>query len=154
LPTATALIVGETIAVGIFLTPAGMAKSLGSPAWLFSVWLIMGGAVGAIISLAVINICGVKLGAWLVRWMTVLKLELLAFILLWGFGLQLGDWSTLEASGCTKSQFDSASRRLSGRIVSAFFSFGGWRDIRSGLINTFGSAGSRINSEPKSCGGY
>src|SRR3989442_1104248 len=43
LRTATALIVGEVIAVGIFLTPAGMAKSLGSPMWLLVVWLIMGG---------------------------------------------------------------------------------------------------------------
>ncbi len=43
LRTATALIVGEVIAVGIFLTPAGMAKSLGSPVWLLSVWLLMGG---------------------------------------------------------------------------------------------------------------
>ena len=41
--TATALIVGEVIAVGIFLTPAGMAKSLGSPFWLLVVWLAMGG---------------------------------------------------------------------------------------------------------------
>lgn len=40
--TATAIVVGETIAVGIFLTPAGMAKSLGSPFWLFVVWLVMG----------------------------------------------------------------------------------------------------------------
>jgi APA family basic amino acid/polyamine antiporter len=31
LRTATALIIGEIIAVGIFLTPAGMAKALGSP---------------------------------------------------------------------------------------------------------------------------
>ncbi len=43
LRTATALIVGEVIAVGIFLTPAGMAKSLGSPFWLLIVWLLMGG---------------------------------------------------------------------------------------------------------------
>ena len=43
LRTATALIVGEVIAVGIFLTPAGMAKSLGSPTWLLIVWLLMGG---------------------------------------------------------------------------------------------------------------
>src|SRR4028119_2018176 len=42
LRTATALVVGEVVAVGIFLTPAGMAKSLGSPFWLFSVWLVMG----------------------------------------------------------------------------------------------------------------
>lgn len=34
--------VGEVIAVGIFLTPAGMAKTLGSPLWLLVVWLAMG----------------------------------------------------------------------------------------------------------------
>jgi APA family basic amino acid/polyamine antiporter len=43
LRTATALIVGEVIAVGIFLTPAGMAKSLGSPVLILLVWLMMGG---------------------------------------------------------------------------------------------------------------
>src|SRR5258705_9647873 len=42
LRTAIALIVGEVIGVGIFLSPAGMAKSLGSPVWLLIVWLIMG----------------------------------------------------------------------------------------------------------------
>jgi len=42
LRTATALIIGEVIAIGIFLTPAGMAKSLGSPFWLLIVWLLMG----------------------------------------------------------------------------------------------------------------
>ena len=40
--TATALVIGEVIAVGIFLTPAGMAKALGSPMWLLVVWLTMG----------------------------------------------------------------------------------------------------------------
>ena len=38
----TALVVGEVIAIGIFLTPAGMAHSLGSPFWLLIVWLVMG----------------------------------------------------------------------------------------------------------------
>ena len=42
LRTATALVVGEVIAVGIFLTPAGMAKALASPMWLLVVWLAMG----------------------------------------------------------------------------------------------------------------
>ncbi|HEV3468626.1 MAG TPA: amino acid permease [Pyrinomonadaceae bacterium] len=42
LKTAAALVVGEVIAVGIFLTPAGMAKSLGSPLWLLLVWLVAG----------------------------------------------------------------------------------------------------------------
>lgn len=39
LTSAVALIVGQVIAVGIFLTPAGMAKSVVSPFWLLVVWL-------------------------------------------------------------------------------------------------------------------
>jgi len=38
----TAVVVGEVIAVGIFLTPAGMAATLASPFWLILVWCIMG----------------------------------------------------------------------------------------------------------------
>lgn len=40
--TAVAMIVGQVIAVGIFLTPAGMAKSVGSPFWLLVIWITMG----------------------------------------------------------------------------------------------------------------
>ena len=35
---ATAVVIGEAISLGIFLTPAGMARSLGSPALLAAVW--------------------------------------------------------------------------------------------------------------------
>src|SRR5271169_3813153 len=42
LGSAAAAVAGESIAVGIFLTPAGMAKSLGSPFWLLVVWLAVG----------------------------------------------------------------------------------------------------------------
>jgi basic amino acid/polyamine antiporter, APA family len=42
LASATAAVAGECIAVGIFLTPAGMAKALGSPLWLLIVWLVVG----------------------------------------------------------------------------------------------------------------
>lgn len=38
----TALVIGEVVAVGIFLTPASMARTLGSPLWLLIVWLVMG----------------------------------------------------------------------------------------------------------------
>ena len=34
--------VGEIIGVGIFLTPADMAKALGSPFWVLVVWLVVG----------------------------------------------------------------------------------------------------------------
>ena len=43
LGSAAAAVAGEAIAVGIFLTPAGMARTLGSPFWLLLVWLVMGG---------------------------------------------------------------------------------------------------------------
>jgi basic amino acid/polyamine antiporter, APA family len=39
LPAAVAVVIGESIALGIFLTPAAMAKSLGSPLLLGLVWL-------------------------------------------------------------------------------------------------------------------
>ena len=42
LGAATAAVAGEVIGVGIFLTPAGMARQLGSPFWLLVVWLFMG----------------------------------------------------------------------------------------------------------------
>jgi basic amino acid/polyamine antiporter, APA family len=35
---ATAVVTGEAVSLGIFLTPAGMARSLGSPALLVAVW--------------------------------------------------------------------------------------------------------------------
>jgi basic amino acid/polyamine antiporter, APA family len=42
LDSAVAVIVGEVIGVGIFLTPAAMAQGLGSPAWILAVWLAVG----------------------------------------------------------------------------------------------------------------
>jgi APA family basic amino acid/polyamine antiporter len=42
LASATAAVAGESIAVGIFLTPAGMARALGSPFWLLVVWIAVG----------------------------------------------------------------------------------------------------------------
>jgi APA family basic amino acid/polyamine antiporter len=43
LAAATSAVAGQVIAVGIFLTPASMARTLASPAWLFGAWLLMGG---------------------------------------------------------------------------------------------------------------
>jgi basic amino acid/polyamine antiporter, APA family len=41
---ATALVVGEVVGVGIFLTPAGMLRGLGAPFWVLVVWLAVGTA--------------------------------------------------------------------------------------------------------------
>jgi basic amino acid/polyamine antiporter, APA family len=203
--TATALVVGEVIAVGIFLTPAGMAKSLGSPFWVLVVWLVMGAmavcgalcygelaarypqsggsyvylreaygrpiaflygwmallvmdpgltavlavgmagyagyilnlspigmkavAIAAIVLVAAINIRGVRLGAGLLRWLTVLKLGLLTFLLLWGFGFQLGNWSNFTPFVVQRPHSAPLLPALAGGLVAAFFSFGGWWDL-------------------------
>ena len=203
--TATALVVGEVIAVGIFLTPAGMAKELGSPMLLLIVWLAMGAmalcgalcygelaarypeagggyvylreaygpavafmygwmaflvmdpgltaalavglatyagyglklsplgikvlAIVTIIVVALINIRGVRLGAGFIRTLTFLKLGLLAFILLWGFGFQLGDWSNFTPFVARRANSAPLVAALAGGIVGAFFSFAGWWDL-------------------------
>lgn len=203
--TATALVVGETIAVGIFLTPAGMAKSLGSPFWLLTVWLLMGGmalcgalcygelaarypengggyvylreaygrpiaflygwmallvmdpgltaalavgvgsyaayvagfgalaikliAIGAILLLAAINICGVRLGAGILWWLTILKLGLLLFIVIWSLGPQFGQWGNFTPFIAQRPQSAPLLGGLAGAMVAAFFSFGGWWDV-------------------------
>ena len=203
--TATALVVGEVIAVGIFLTPAGMAKTLGSPMWLLVVWLLMGAmalcgalcygelaarypeagggyvylreaygpavafmygwmaflvmdpgltaalavglatyagyalhlspwgiktvAIATIIVVALINIRGVKLGAWFVRTLTFLKLGLLGFILLWGFGFQLGSWSHFTPFVAQRADAAPLLGALAGGLIGAFFSFAGWWDL-------------------------
>lgn len=205
LRTATALVVGEVIAVGIFLTPASMAKLLGSPFWLLVVWLVMGAmaacgalcygelaarypeagggyvylreaygrpvaflygwmamlvmdpgltaalavgmasyagymlnfsptgiktvAIGTIALLAAVNMVGVRLGAWLMRWLTFLKLGLLLLILLWGVGFHLGDWSNLTPFVVRRAGSALLMEALAGGMVAAFFSFGGWWDV-------------------------
>jgi APA family basic amino acid/polyamine antiporter len=198
-------VVGEVIAVGIFLTPASMAKDLASPFWILVVWLVMGAmaacgalcygelaarfpeagggyaylreaygrpiaflygwmallvmdpgltaalavglasyvgysldlsrtgikavAIGTIVVLAGVNIYGVRLGAWLMRWLTILKLGLLLFLLLWGFGFQLGNWSNFTPFVARQTNSIPLVGALAGAMVAAFFSFGGWWDV-------------------------
>jgi APA family basic amino acid/polyamine antiporter len=205
LGSAAALVVGEVIGVGIFLTPAAMAKQLGSPLWLLVVWLGMGAvtlagalclgeltarlpaagggyvylreaygpgvaflfgwmsllvmdpgltaalamglagyvgyvvelsdagvkavAGGAILVLAAANIIGVRLGAGLLRAFTVLKLGLLAFIVVWGFGRGLGDWSHFTPFGARPAGSPPFAGALAAGVVAAFFSFAGWWDM-------------------------
>ena len=203
--TAAALVVGEVIAVGIFLTPAGMAKQLGSPMWLLIVWLVMGAmalcgalcygelaarypeagggyvylreaygpavafmygwmaflvmdpgltaalavglatyagyivnltpwgtkllAIGTIIVVALVNIRGVRLGAWFVRALMFLKLGLLAFVILWGIVFQLGDWSNFTPFAARHPNSPPLLGALAGGLIGAFFSFAGWWDL-------------------------
>ena len=203
--TATAFVIGGVIGVGIFLTPAGMAKSLGSPMWLLIVWLTMGVtalcgalcygelsarfpeagggyvylreaygpavafmygwmaflvmdpgltavlavglatyagqvvalssletqavAIAAIMVVALVNIRGVRLGAWFMRGMMFLKLGLLAFIFVWAVGFQLGDWSNFTPFEARRAGSPPLIGALAGGLIGAFFSFAGWWDL-------------------------
>ncbi|HEX7957793.1 MAG TPA: amino acid permease, partial [Pyrinomonadaceae bacterium] len=205
LATAAAVVVGEVVGVGIFLTPAGMTKSAGSPLLVLVVWLLSGAmalsgalcygelaarfpaagggyvylreaygpapaflygwmallvvdpgltaalavggasyvgyaaglppagvkalAVASVLLLAAVNASGVRLGGSVVRWLTVVKLALLALILLWGFGLGLGEWSHFRPFAERRAGSPPLAGALAGALVSAFFSFGGWWDM-------------------------
>ena len=86
-------------------------------------------AIVTIAVVALINIRGVRLGAGFIRTLTFLKLGLLAFILLWGFGFQLGDWSNFTPFVARRANSLPLVAALAGGIVGAFFSFAGWWDL-------------------------
>jgi APA family basic amino acid/polyamine antiporter len=199
------LIVGEIIAVGIFLTFAGMAKALGSPFWLLVVWVVVGAlsfcgalcfgelavrfpeagggyaylrevygptlaflygwmallvmdpgltaaiatgvasyvgyglhlsargnklvAIVSIVGLALVNIRGVKLGAWFVRWLTVLKVGFLAFMAVWAFAFGAGNWSNFLPLMAQRPGSKPLIAALAIGVVGSFFSFAGWWDV-------------------------
>ncbi|HWP43068.1 MAG TPA: amino acid permease, partial [Blastocatellia bacterium] len=114
---------GVTAALGV-----GLASYIGysvelSPVGMKSV------AIGTIVALAVANIFGVRLGTWLMRWLTVAKLGLIGFIIAWGFGLGLGDWSNFVPFVEQRPGSAPLAGALAGAMVAAFFSFGGWWDL-------------------------
>ncbi len=204
LATATAMVVGEVIGVGIFLTPAGMARTLGSPGWLIGVWLVMGAsalggalafgglaarypeaggiyvylreaygprvgflygwvsmlvtdpgltaflgagmatyvahlvplsgwglkaaAVGAIVAMAAVNMLGASIGSGVLRVLAGLKIGLLAFLAIWGFGSGRGDWSNLEPFWSQRPGAESPLPAIAGGLIGAFISLAGWWD--------------------------
>ena len=199
------MVIGEVIAVGIFLTPAGMSKSIGSPFWIAVVWLAIGlmslcgalcygelasrypeagggyvylrkaygprlaflygwksflvmdpgltaslaaglaGYVGYVIhlspigtkavaiaavwALAAVNIIGLRVGAALLRWLTFLKLGLLALIILLAVIGGLGNWSNLVPLVAQRPGSAPLAAALAGGLIGAFYSFGGWWDL-------------------------
>ena len=73
------------------LFAVGMAENLG-PQLGLTPDAVKDAAIAAIVVLAVVNVAGVGLGAGLLRGLMALKLGALGFLVVWGFGVGLGDW--------------------------------------------------------------
>jgi APA family basic amino acid/polyamine antiporter len=86
-------------------------------------------AIASIVLIALVNIRGVRLGSSLVRWLTILKLALLAFLIIWAFGLRAGNWSNFQPVWAQRPGSEALPGALAGAILGAFFSFGGWWDL-------------------------
>jgi APA family basic amino acid/polyamine antiporter len=86
-------------------------------------------AAGTVLTLAAVNICGVRLGAGVLRWLTWAKLGLLAFLVCWGFGWGLGEWTNFFPFVAQRQGSDPLGGALVGGMVAAFFSFAGWWDL-------------------------
>jgi APA family basic amino acid/polyamine antiporter len=106
----------------------GMTQYLGA-LWPLSAPGLKVAAIGTIIVLAIVNALGVRLGAGLTRILAWLKLGLLAFVVLWGFGRGLGDWSNFVPFTAQRPGSDPLPKALIGAFILAFFSFAGWWDM-------------------------
>jgi APA family basic amino acid/polyamine antiporter len=86
-------------------------------------------AVAAIAGIAAVNMYGVRRGAWLLKWLTVSKLGLIAFIVIWGFGLGLGQWSNFVPFIEQRPGSAPLFGAIAGGLVGAFFSSAGWWEV-------------------------
>ena len=86
-------------------------------------------AIGSIVFVAFVNIRGVKLGGWLIRWLTIFKLGLLGIVIIWGFASGAGNWSNFQPLVAQRPGSVPLLGALAGGIVGAFFAFGGWWDL-------------------------
>lgn len=93
-----------------------------SPLWMKLV------AVCAILTIAALNIRGVRLGANVMQALTVIKLGLLALIAVWGFGRGLGQWSNFKPFVAQHAGAEPLVGALAAGLVGGFFAFGGWWD--------------------------
>lgn len=197
--------VGEIVGVGIFLTPAGMVRGLGSPFWVLLVWLAVGATafcgalcygelaarypeagggyvylreawgpgvaflygwksllvmdpgltaalaagvtqyvaylvplsstggkllgIAIILMLALVNALGARIGAGVLKLLTMLKLGLLAAIVIWGFASGRGSLAHFTPFFERQPGSLPLVAGLAGALVSAFFAFGGFWDV-------------------------
>ena len=136
------VVTGESIALGIFLTPAAMARSLGSPLLLAAVWCGMGliTLCGALCySELAINYpltggeyvylrqgYGTRLSRRVMTTANLLKIAVLVCLVLWAWLSGHATTSNLLPLTVRRPGSEPLFAAIAGATVSAFFSFGGW----------------------------
>ena len=106
----------------------GLAANLSSILHLSSVGVKLVATL-SILAVAATNIAGIRRGAWLMGWLTALKLVLLAVIVVWAFVTGGGSWANFSPIGRQRPGSDPIVQALASGMVAAFFSFGGWWDL-------------------------
>ena len=86
-------------------------------------------AAGSIIILAAVHTLGVSPGSRVMGALAALKVGLLGFLVVWGFGLGRGDWSNLTPFWSQRPGSDSFVPALGIALVGAFIAFAGWWDV-------------------------
>jgi APA family basic amino acid/polyamine antiporter len=86
-------------------------------------------AIAAIVTLAFVNVLGVRIGALLLETLTGLKVLLLAVIVCGGFASGRGSFSHFVPFAEARPGSATLVAGLAGGIVAAFFSFGGFWDV-------------------------
>src|SRR5204862_1915012 len=86
-------------------------------------------AILVIWALFILNIFSIQISAAILRWSTWLKLGLLAFLVVWGLSLRLGNWSNFAPFVAQRPGSLPLGPALGAAMVGAFFSFGGWWDV-------------------------
>jgi APA family basic amino acid/polyamine antiporter len=85
--------------------------------------------IGVIWFLCISNILSVRASAGMLRWMTWLKLGVLALLTFWAFAFRLGSWSNFLPFVAQRPGSMPLTPALAAAMVAAFYSFGGWWDV-------------------------
>ncbi|QEH31980.1 Serine/threonine exchanger SteT [Aquisphaera giovannonii] len=92
-------------------------------------WARRGAAVAAILALAGVNIAGVRFGSGVVKALAAIKIGVLGFLIVWGFGSLRGDWSHFAPLVERRPGSGPLAAALIGGMIKAFFSVSGWWDV-------------------------
>jgi APA family basic amino acid/polyamine antiporter len=84
--------------------------------------------IGAILSLAAINMRSTRLGAGILQGLTWVKISALALLPVWALAFGLGSWSHFTPFVSPHSSSMPLFAALAASSMAAFYSFGGWWD--------------------------